>query len=73
LSTVIFIARQFLERFDRQRARKKTGVDLNRLLCGDGEMFPAVPVDIEQKLKIVREIMHSIKKIRLLLIELMKP
>jgi hypothetical protein len=50
LSTVIFIARQFLERFDRQRVRKKTGVDLNRLLCGDGEMFPAVPVDIEQKL-----------------------
>jgi transcriptional regulator with XRE-family HTH domain len=54
------------------RIRKRTGVDLNWLLCGDGEMFPAVPVDIEQKLKIVREIMHSIKKIRQLLIELMK-
>jgi hypothetical protein len=35
-------------------------------------MFPPVPVDIEQKLKIVREIMRSIKKIRQLLIELMK-
>jgi len=56
-----------------ERVRKKTGVDLNWLLCGDGEMFPQVPVDIEQKLKIVREIMRSSKKIRQLLIEPMKP
>jgi len=41
-------------------------------LTGDSEMFPAVPVDIEKKLEIVREIMKSSKKIRSLLVELMK-
>jgi hypothetical protein len=55
-----------------ERVRRKTGVDLNWLMCGDGEMFPAVPVDIEQKLKIVREIMKAVKNIRLLLVGLMK-
>jgi len=54
------------------RVRQKTGVDLNWLMSGDGEMFPAVPVDIEKKLEIVREIMKSSKKIRRLLVELMK-
>jgi len=55
-----------------ERVRQKTGVDLNWLMCGDGEMFPAVPVDIEKKLEIVREIMKSSRKIRRLLVELMK-
>jgi len=55
-----------------ERVRKKTGVDLNWLMSGDGEMFTAVPLDIEKRLEIVREISKSIKKIRRLLVELMK-
>lgn len=52
--------------------RMKTGVDLNWLLGGEGEMFPVVPGDLVRKQSLARRIISHTNEITQLLQELQK-